>query len=119
MPNCVGFDTYTYLKCFKQITPNLTIYGTNCPTVTTIHLNSENKKEFSVFPNPSNEIINIATENIPKSIEITNIFGQIILSINKINSLTTTINLTNFEQGLYFFKVNFDDKNVSGHFIKN
>lgn len=125
LPYCIGVETMTMLQCLGQITPSMTIYsaggvGTNCPIITDIHLVTDNKKSISIFPNPANDIINISSGNdVPKSIEITNIIGQTILSLNKINDLNTTVNLSDFSQGLYFVKVNFTDKNVSGHFIKN
>ncbi len=125
LPYCMGFDTSTMLECLSRITPSLTIYssggaGMGCPLITDIKINDENQKVLVIYPNPSNDVINISARNIlPNSIEISNIVGHTILYTNKINSLNTTINLKDFQPGLYLVKVSFADKNISGRFIKN
>ena len=124
-PYCIGIDSYTNLECLAQISPSLTIYssggiGTSCPVIANFNLNSDNKNILSIFPNPSSDAIHISAKNIiPKSIEITNIIGETVLSINKISEINVTVNLNNFVQGVYFVKVFFADKNVSRIFIKN
>ena len=77
----------------------MTIYssgglGTSCPIINNIKINEDNQKTLVIYPNPSNDIINISTGNIfPKSIDISNLICQPILSINIINSLNTTLDL--------------------------
>jgi len=62
-----------------------------------------NNQEFSVYPNPANEIIELsAPQN--SQIEILNIEGQIIKSIIA-DENKTTVDVSNFVQGMYFVKV--------------
>ena len=65
-----------------------------------------NKNIFEVYPNPSNGIFTISTiNNTNTNIQITNILGSVVYS-NKLNSTTTTINLSSFDKGVYFVRVN-------------
>ena len=58
----------------------------------------------SIYPNPSNGIININLEkNENYSIEVTNVLGEIIV-LKEINS-NSTINLSEFGKGTYLVKV--------------
>ncbi|MGZ3901920.1 MAG: T9SS type A sorting domain-containing protein [Bacteroidia bacterium] len=125
LPYCSGFDTYSTLQCLGQVTPSMTIYssggiGTNCPLITDIKINEEIQNPTVIFPNPTNDVINISTGNIlAKAIQISNLIGQTILYIDEINGLITTFNLKDFQPGLYLVKVNFADKSINRHFIKN
>lgn len=69
---------------------------------------------FTVFPNPSNNTLNIQTE---KDIEQCNIFDSSGKLVKK--ALTTPISLTDIDTGVYFIQVNFIDGMVSRQrFIK-
>ncbi len=62
------------------------------------------KKSFSVYPNPTSDLINIESENeIVKSIEINDVNGRLI-PLNNINN--QTIDISSFANGTYFLKIN-------------
>jgi PKD repeat protein len=78
-----------------------------CYLITTVGI-TENSDHFnfSVFPNPTDDYIKVnITEKA--TIEILNIDGQIIKTINN-EGIETTINLVNFSSGVYFIKVKTD-----------
>ncbi len=54
--------------------------------------------KFSVYPNPTNGILNIASDVSIKTIEIYNYLGQLVLSDEE----TSMIDISNLSQGLYF-----------------
>ncbi len=88
----------------------------NVKTATTgieTFLNSENVK---IFPNPANDIITIS---IPQqaTIEITNIQGQIIKTLN-ITNQETTIDVSGLSGGVYIIKVMSDKRVVVRKLIK-
>jgi hypothetical protein len=59
----------------------------------------------SIFPNPtSDKIIISSNEKIIKKIELINSIGQIIL-VREINESTVSIDLKNYEAGIYFIKI--------------
>jgi hypothetical protein len=64
-------------------------------------------ENISVFPNPTNGIINILTKHneiIPYDLTLVNSIGNIIYT-NKINKERISIDLSNLIQGIYFIKI--------------
>lgn len=75
-------------------------------TVGVSKLNNENS--FEVYPNPANTICTISSKTIIQKTELTNIAGQILLSVI-VNEKTHQLQLNNFSQGIYFVKVYYSD----------
>jgi len=64
-----------------------------------------NTKGYKLFPNPTDNIINIETQyQIPLTIEIHSLSGQIIQSTKILNN-STQIDLSSFQKGVYFITV--------------
>ncbi|MFN5629470.1 MAG: T9SS type A sorting domain-containing protein [Bacteroidota bacterium] len=65
-----------------------------------------NSDVFSVFPNPSKDLINIKSEEflIDKPFVLYNKIGQIVLN-GKLNSVTTQLNISELIPGIYLFVV--------------
>jgi len=83
----------------------------------TVGLNENSiENKVAVFPNPATDNITIV---IPQKaiIEILNIEGQIIKSINAIES-TNNIDISSFANGMYFVKVKTDNEIAMKKFIK-
>lgn len=66
-------------------------------------INSEIASSISVYPNPTNSILNVMTEGA-ETITITNLVGQTVAVIS-VDSEIETIDVSNFEAGVYFVKV--------------
>ena len=64
----------------------------------------ENTEAFSVFPNPADEIINILSTNVIKSIVVFNSFGQKVFE-GDVNNTHAKINTGNFETGVYIIRI--------------
>jgi len=65
-------------------------------------------KSVQIYPNPNNGIFNLKTGKDIRSIEIFNIYGQIIYTKqvkNKTKSILEQINLSKHVKGIYFLKV--------------
>lgn len=63
-----------------------------------------NDFSLTMYPNPSNSIVNIKLENIQNTdviVEITSLDGKNIKSINLQNNLNTSIDISGLSQGLY------------------
>ncbi len=70
-------------------------------------LNDFSKQEFAIYPNPTNNIINITTVNQPiESIEIYDVHGKILFSEESLNSENKTINISSYANGIYLLKIN-------------
>ncbi|MCQ2320777.1 MAG: C25 family cysteine peptidase [Bacteroidales bacterium] len=63
----------------------------------------EKNDNVSVFPNPTNDILNIKAENI-ENISVFNLFGQEIMNVNVDND-NCIINMSQFTKGIYMLKV--------------
>ncbi len=61
-------------------------------------------KNISIYPNPTSEFCVVQSHNLTKSIEICNIFGEI-LSYNNVNDNFAKIDLRNLKPGLYFARI--------------
>jgi CubicO group peptidase (beta-lactamase class C family) len=73
------------------------------------------KPQFKVYPNPSNNIINIAIEN-PMDKHIIKVFdlsGKLIQQFE--SSATAQLNKANFGEGIFIVEVNNTDKNTLAH----
>ncbi|HWY09773.1 MAG TPA: T9SS type A sorting domain-containing protein [Bacteroidia bacterium] len=74
--------------------------------ITTNQLNNE----FSVFPNPARETINVAltnNSNLPVSASLTNMLGQVVITENlgNTNLIRSNVNISTLPKGLYFMNV--------------
>jgi alpha-tubulin suppressor-like RCC1 family protein len=97
----------------------------NCPTSTLSNETvSLDKSSISVYPNPTNDIVNIdyTLSNSEKiTIRITNIQGQIINEIKvDANSgfQTETINLSNQSSGMYFITLTTENSSFTSKVVK-
>jgi hypothetical protein len=75
---------------------------------------------FRIYPNPVNEILNIATtkEIEVKSIAVYDILGQIVLALPN-GKAVSKIDVSILKTGNYFVKINTDKGTSSSKFIKN
>jgi hypothetical protein len=120
-----SFESFTTLNCLGRFSPSLSIYSSaglssSCPLTTGIALNSANKKGFSLFPNPSSEILHINFENIvPKTLAIKNMLGQTIMTLEQPKQNSLNVNISSLETGFYFVELGYEAGVLSKSFIKN
>ena len=62
-------------------------------------------KGFSAYPNPVNDVLNLRANEEISSVAIYNVLGQQVYAAN-INAMTSTIDMSRFDHGAYFVKVN-------------
>lgn len=70
------------------------------------------KNSISIFPNPATDVLSISFsgESLNYQLEISNIFGEIVVNNIIYSGITNKINLSAVYSGIYFVKV-FDDEN--------
>ena len=79
-------------------------------------VNNNEINELKIYPSPTNDIINIDA-NDARNINIYNVCGQIIYSLNN-NDDITTINVSNWKKGIYFVEIIGKDMNKkTGRFV--
>ena len=85
---------------FERTTPN---YSNN---LSFQHINESFRQQFMVFPNPTKGIVNIVSNINIYNIEVYNLVGKKIRSINTYNKEMYQINIEETEAGIYFLKIN-------------
>lgn len=83
---------------------------------------SSSQKSISLYPNPVNDLLNIAVGDIigDVTVNISNAAGQIIQTISKtqLDGQLLSVNTSSLPKGLYFVQVVSDEQILSGRFIK-
>ena len=94
-------DTFTYSSI---------ISSEKCKTIFDFH--------FETFPNPSSSDLNITSSILKAKIVVLDIFGKIVSESNTETS-NTILDVSQFENGIYFVQIISDGKTQSKKFIKN
>ena len=102
------FDTTQNLYCVKTKSENLE----NCETLSCLYQNPfvsiaevQALHEISIFPTPTNGLLNIGANQPISSIEIFDLVGKVVFKKENINSNTETLNLRLFNPGVYLVNV--------------
>ena len=69
----------------------------------TTDIHETNKEKFSIFPNPTNEIINIENAVLESNVLIRDINGKV-QKILQVTSNKMEINIENLSSGIYFIQ---------------
>ena len=64
--------------------------------------------QVQVFPNPATSIVNIKSDLVVKNLVIYNFAGQVILN-EQVSSSNHTVNVSEFNPGVYIFQVETDE----------
>lgn len=80
----------------------------NTESVLVDAINEKFINKLSIFPNPTNEGISIKSDFIIKLIDLYNSFGQLITNY-KVNDKMYHLNTSEFNQGIYYLKIEFRD----------
>jgi Leucine-rich repeat (LRR) protein len=112
----------------QQITNRAAIYfDFNAPVMTNISLNKYVRvintnniqvqtfdETISIFPNPSNGLIQIRSDSYKlENIKVYNLLGELINSHQRIGTSALNIDLSKEAKGIYFIRIEDENKNVS------
>lgn len=96
--------TAGYFRCFQDNQININATNKVCDFTTGLFENTDRLNSISIYPNPTNSIINIIDEKKQfqnSSIEIKNYMGQVIYS----NSFNSQIDISSLSSGMYFLTI--------------
>ncbi|MPM59689.1 hypothetical protein SDC9_106535 [bioreactor metagenome] len=79
-------------------------------------INDEENIKISISPNPATDFVSITTDETPSQISILNITGQVVQTINPV-SAQTNIATNQLPSGVYFVKVNSNNRIITRKFI--
>lgn len=72
----------------------------------------EDQNAIILYPNPTDKHINFESEKIIRNLEVLNYTGEVIMNLNKINSLKGDIDLSKLSSGIYILRLSTDDGDI-------
>lgn len=84
----------------------------NFPVSTTS--NDMLNQNIKVYPNPTNDLLNVAFANDfqPYNLTLINVFGQVVLIKKNISTNRLQLNLSNYPNGIYFLQIEIENQKV-------
>ena len=73
--------------------------------------------DFTYYPNPANDVVNILSQTNMTQLEVYNVAGQLLMS-KKLNAMDTQVDISGFASGTYFFKLRFDEIEANFKILK-
>jgi hypothetical protein len=103
----VVVDTFSVLSVDNEkiISAIIQTGAVICDGIADVNNQSALANAFVVYPNPVNTILNIASPEKIKTISFINVVGRVEMKIEKVNSTTASIDITNLVQGIYLLQV--------------
>jgi hypothetical protein len=98
---------------------DLYIDNINISYENTTETNTLNKNEVSIFPNPSNNNLNIYSSKIISELAVFDIMGKQLLSYKKVNSNSVNINTSKLSKGYYSISLKQGQEILIKSFMKN
>jgi hypothetical protein len=80
-------------------------------------LNDFDGIDFSYYPNPTEGKVILTSKTLMSNVTVYNIAGQLLYD-KPINDLNSSVDISTFSAGTYFFKLRFDDKEVNFKVVK-
>jgi hypothetical protein len=104
------------VNCAGDITSsNFTFTTESDPVLSTEEFNT---KSFSVFPNPTADVLNIQTNETVNSIAIYNLLGKQVMFLKQNNISNNSVNVSAVTKGVYFVIIEANGKKERIKFIK-
>ncbi len=85
---------------------------------TSIDIPENQRNVINIYPNPAYEVLNI--KNLPDKagVEVFNIIGTKLMTVNEIENGSVSLNTQNFQPGIYFIRVSDKNQNLEFKFVK-
>jgi uncharacterized protein (TIGR02145 family) len=92
-------------------------FSIRCVKTDPLNINSQSKSSFTIYPNPTDNYVNITTQDLPSEYIIYENSGK---KLNRgiINSENTSINVSELQSGIYFITISTETKSKTQKFIK-
>ena len=71
-------------------------------------INEIDASMFSIFPNPASDLVLVQSDLRIESYEVLNNTGQVVITV-EVNGTNPTINVSQFESGIYYIKLRTSD----------
>jgi hypothetical protein len=104
---------------FFSIDANNNIWIDNVLYAEGIHIGFDDfsNENFSVYPNPFTDVLNIRSKSVVDSVDVYDILGKLVLSVNP-NAISPSLDLSALSSGAYLVKVTIGDASHTVKVIK-
>ena len=94
-----------------HLRPYIGFHMTNCEGCGLVNVKDMEKKNINVYPNPATSTVNVKlVDNSQANIQLFNLVGQVVLSEQVNGQDQVTLNVNNYNSGIYMLKVNQNGK---------
>ena len=100
-------DRNNLLGGFSQDT-TLNLQFGSCTDPTNVN---QIESDFSIYPNPSNGIINVQAAERINTVNVYNMIGNLVM-VRNISNTQTTLDIEKLTNGIYFIELNFDNGSI-------
>jgi hypothetical protein len=104
-----GTYKYYVTDVFNDSITNAFLCESSSDTITlhfpVVGVNEISSGQISIYPNPATDVVNIASSDDIKTVEVLNYIGQIVYSNNNVNLKNAQLNVSTFKAGVYFVKI--------------
>ncbi len=98
---------------------NVQITAVAAESLLSVNTNSVVSNDFSVFPNPTKDIINVSNKLTSiNSVEISDLNGRVVNTVNSIDAQNVQINISDLSSGIYMMKIVSDKGIITKKVIK-
>ncbi len=98
---------------------NVTVTAVATENLLATNANVLSVNDFSVFPNPTKDIVNVSnTSSSINSIEITDLNGRVVKTVNAIDASNAQVNISDLSTGVYMMKIVSDKGTTTKKVIK-
>ena len=95
----------------SQATPSNMLFGINAATLSNTNFDSS---EFSVYPNPANDIVTISSSSIAlNNVEMTDLNGRVVKNLNLGGVSNSEISIADLATGIYLLKINSNNGTIT------
>lgn len=94
--------------------------GEFCLEVTNLTVNIDEivAPTFTMFPNPTKDLVTLRADGVISSIMVTDVLGKVVQNLGSLNSRNEIIDLSSFENGIYLIDVEIDGQVFTQKVIK-
>lgn len=103
------------LRCFDGAACSINLMEYECDsTFALITAVTDVTREVKIYPNPTNDILYIAVDEIPLTIEVYDVNGDLVLTESTVKQVDTK----SLRYGVYFLRMHFQSRVITRSFVK-
>lgn len=109
----IGDIIPNFANIYFDSNPAITTNTFTTEFVSTLANSSFDTSNFMIYPNPANEIIQVNLKNTNEkleSIQINDVLGKTIYKVDKLNTNSQSVEISNLSKGLYFVEITTQSK---------